>query len=90
MAIYGCVLLMAAVAWYGLQRAIITQGESNALLATLLSSDWKGKLSPAIYLAAIPLAFVNTWIASGLFTLVALFWLIPDRRIERALEQREP
>ncbi len=51
--------------------------------------DWKGKLSPALYLIAIPLAFVNSWIASGLYVFVALLWLIPDPRIERELEKRE-
>ena len=61
---------------------------ADSLLASALGRDWKGKLSPLIYLAAIPLAFVSPWIASGLYAFVALLWLIPDRRIERALEQQ--
>jgi uncharacterized membrane protein len=84
-AVYGFVLLMAAMAYYILQRAIIAQQGRDSLLAKAIGSDWKGKLSPVMYLAAIPLAFVNSWIASGLYVFVALLWLIPDRRIERAL-----
>ena len=52
-------------------------------------TDWKGKISPALYLSAIPLAFVNPWIANGIFVLVAALWLIPDRRIERVLVNRK-
>ncbi len=88
-AIYGFVLLMAAIAYYVLQRAIITQQGPDSLLASAIGSDWKGKLSPALYLIAIPLAFVSPWIASGLYVFVALIWFIPDRRIERVLEKRE-
>jgi uncharacterized membrane protein len=89
-AVYGGVLLMAAIAYYILQCAIISHEGRDSLLAKALGRDWKGKLSPAIYLAAIPLAFVSSWIASGLYAFAALLWLIPDRRIERALEGREP
>ncbi len=88
-AVYGFVLLMAAIAYYILQRAIIAREGRDSLLARAIGRDWKGKLSPALYLAAIPLAFVSRWIASGLYVLVALLWLIPDRRIERKLENRE-
>jgi uncharacterized membrane protein len=89
-ALYGLVLLMAAIAYYVLQRAIIAHQGVNSLLASALGRDWKGKLSPALYLAAIPLAFVSPWLANGLYAFVALLWLIPDRRIERALDMREP
>jgi len=89
-AVYGVVLLMAAIAYYLLQRAIVARQGRNSLLASALGRDWKGKLSPIIYLAAIPLAFLSPWIASGLYTFAALLWLIPDRRIERALDKREP
>jgi uncharacterized membrane protein len=90
-ATYGLVLLLAAIAYYVLQGAIIAQQGSDSLLATAIGRDWKGKLSPVIYLLAIPLAFVSPWLASGLYVLVALLWFIPDRRIERALvESREP
>ena len=88
-AMYGFVLLMAAIAYYVLQRAIITQQGSGSLLASAIGSDWKGKLSPALYFVAIPLAFVSPWISSGLYVFVALLWLIPDRRIERVLDTRE-
>ena len=85
--IYGVVLLMAAIAYYILQRSIIARQGPDSALAKAVGCDWKGKLSPAIYLAAIPLAFVSPWIASGLYAAVALLWLIPDRRIERALAE---
>jgi TMEM175 potassium channel family protein len=88
-AVYGFVLLMAAIAYYVLQRAIIAKQGDDSILALAIGKDWKGKLSPVLYLAAIPLAFVSPLIASGLYVFVALLWLIPDRRIERALEKRE-
>ncbi|MBS1875530.1 MAG: DUF1211 domain-containing protein [Acidobacteria bacterium] len=83
-AAYGAVLLMAAIAYYLLQCAILAD-RSNVLLAEALGKDWKGKASPIFYLAAIPLAYVNAWIALGLYGAVAAIWLIPDRRIERTL-----
>ena len=89
-AVYGGVLLMAAIAYYILQWAIIAHEGRDSMLAQALGRDWKGKLSPVVYVAAIPLAFVSSWIASALYAFVALLWLIPDRRIERALERREP
>jgi uncharacterized membrane protein len=88
-AIYGFVLLMAAIAYYVLQRAIIAREGHESLLAQAIGKDWKGKLSPLLYLAAIPLAFVSSWIASALYVFAALLWLIPDPRIERKLEERE-
>jgi uncharacterized membrane protein len=84
-AVYGCVLLMAAIAYYILQCIIVAQQGPDSLLATAIGKDWKGKLSPVLYLIAIPLAFVSPWIASGLYAAVALLWLVPDRRIERVL-----
>jgi len=89
-AIYGFVLLMAAIAYFVLQHAIIKQQGPGSILATAIGSDWKGKLSPVLYCIAIPLAFVSPWISSGLYVLVALIWFIPDRRIERELEKGEP
>ena len=68
-----------------LQRRIIAHQGPNSLLAAAVGRDWKGKLSPVLYLLAIPLAFVSPWIADALFVFVALLWLIPDRRIERRL-----
>jgi uncharacterized membrane protein len=88
-AVYGFVLLMAAIAYYILQRAIIAQQGRDSLLAAAIGKDWKGKLSPALYFIAIPLAFVSPWISSALYVLVALIWLVPDRRIERMLAKRE-
>lgn len=86
-AAYGFVLLMAAMAYLILQRAIIAHHGHSSVLASALAQDWKGKLSPAMYLAAIPLAFVSPWIASGLYAFVAFLWLVPDRRIERAVHE---
>jgi TMEM175 potassium channel family protein len=88
-AIYGFVLLMAAIAYYVLQRTIIAKEGRESLLAQAVGRDWKGKLSPLLYLAAIPLAFVNRWIASTLYVFGALLWLIPDPRIEKEIEKRE-
>jgi uncharacterized membrane protein len=88
-AVYAFVLLMAAVAYYILQRTIIAQQGKNSLLAAAIGNDWKGKISPACYLAAIPLAFVSPYISHGLFIFVAILWLVPDRRIERALNERQ-
>jgi uncharacterized membrane protein len=84
-AAYGGILLMAAIAYYILQGTIVRAHGRDSVLGQALGADWKGKLSPIFYLAAIPLAFVNTWISSGLYTLVALLWIVPDRRIERTL-----
>ena len=88
-AIYGFVLLMAAIAYYVLQRTIIAKEGRESLLAQAIGRDWKGKLSPLLYLAAIPLAFVSPWIAGGLYVFAALLWLIPDPRIEKEIEKRE-
>jgi uncharacterized membrane protein len=88
-AVYGFVLLMASIAYYILQNTIIRQQGENSLLKKAVGSDWKGKVSPLCYLAAIPLAFVNVWISNALFVLVAIFWLIPDRRIECVLHEME-
>jgi len=87
-AAYGLVLLMAAIAYYLLQWAILDIEGPDSRLARALGSDWKGKLSPVLYLAAIPLAFWVPYAANGLYVAVALLWLVPDRRIERALADR--
>ena len=88
-AIYGFVLLMAAIAYYILQSTIIAKQGRESLLGKAIGDDWKGKLSPVLYLAAIPLAFVSSWIAGALYVFVALLWLIPDPRIEREIEKHE-
>ena len=84
-AIYGFVLLMAAIAYFVLQRAIIQQQGNDSILLRAVGNDWKGKLSPVLYFLAILLAFLNPWLSIGIYTFVALTWLIPDRRIERLL-----
>jgi uncharacterized membrane protein len=88
-AVYGVVLLMAAVAYYILQRTIMAQQGRDSILAAAVGKDRKGKFSPVIYLTAIPLAFVSPWIADGLYAFVAFLWLVPDRRIERVLADRK-
>jgi uncharacterized membrane protein len=87
-AMYGFVLLMAGVAYYILQKAIIARQGPESLLKLAVGRDWKGKLSPVLYLTAIPVAFVSSLAANGIYALVALIWVIPDRRIERVLEKR--
>jgi len=85
-ALYGGVLLMAALAYYLLQQLIIASQGPASVLRKAVGGDWKGKLSPLLYVLAILLAFRWTWAAQSLYVLVALLWLIPDRRIERALD----
>jgi TMEM175 potassium channel family protein len=84
-AIYGSVLLLAAIAYTLLQGAIVRAEGPESLLATAVGADFKGKVSLLCYLLAIPLAFVSPLIANGLYVAVAMIWLIPDRRIERLL-----
>ena len=86
-ALYGAVLLMAAIAYLILQRQILRAEGPHSVLAAAVGRDTKGKLSPLLYLLAIGAAFVHPQIADGLYVLTALIWLIPDRRIERALAQ---
>ncbi len=81
-AVYGAVLLAAAVAYYLLQCAIVAEQGPDSKLAAALGRDVKGKISPILYAIAIPLAFLHEWIADALYVIVALIWLIPDRRIE--------
>ena len=88
-AVYGAVLLAAAIAYYVLQKMIISQQGANSKLKIALGRDIKGKISPFIYLAAILLAFVNQWIADALYVLAALIWLVPDKRIESKLNADE-
>ena len=87
MALYGIVLLMAAIAYYILQRALIAAEGPHSILASALGSDVKGKLSPVLYTVAIPAAYVNAAISGALYVIVALMWLVPDRRMERAVAQ---
>jgi uncharacterized membrane protein len=86
-AVYGVALLMPAVAYALLQKAITRTHGMESLLARALGDDIKGKISPLLYIAGILLALVSPWISVALYTLVALIWLIPDRRIEHAIRQ---
>jgi len=81
---YGVIALAAAIAYYILPTVIVAQQGSDSRLAAALGNDLKGKVSPILYLVAIPLAFVERWIAVVLYVAVALLWLVPDRRIESA------
>ena len=87
-ALYGVVLLMAAVAYYVLQHTIIASQGRDSVLKVAIGSDWKGKLSVVAYAIAIPAAFLAPAIAGAIYVLVAILWLVPDRRIERALANR--
>jgi uncharacterized membrane protein len=88
-ALYGVVLLMAAIAYWLLQKLIIASQGQDSLIKKAIGGDWKGKMSPVVYGLAISLAFWSQWISLGLYVLVALVWLVPDRRIERALADKE-
>ena len=82
-AMYGFILLMAALAYFILQYAIIKHEGAHSPLAVAIGRDGKGKLSVVLYVSAIPTAFVNPWISIGFYVAVALLWLVPDKRIER-------
>jgi uncharacterized membrane protein len=84
-AFYGVVLLMAAIAYYVLQQAIVRSQGPDSILKKALGSDWKGKLSPVLYFAAIAATAWSPWISEAIFVAAALIWLIPDRRIESVL-----
>ena len=84
---YGVVLLLAAVAYYILQTTIIVAQGPGSRLKEAIGRDLKGKISPAVYLVAILLAIVDRWCSLGLYVLVALMWFVPDKRLERAIEE---
>jgi uncharacterized membrane protein len=86
-ALYGVALLMPALAWHVLQRVIIRSQGSDGVLARAIGHDVKGKISPVLYVAGILVAFIDARIACAIYLLVALMWLIPDRRIERVVER---
>jgi uncharacterized membrane protein len=89
MALYGLVLLMAAIAYYILQSLIIASQGEESLLKRAVGGDWKGKLSPALYLLGIGLSFVLEWLAFAIYAAVAIIWFVPDRRIEKVLVHKE-
>jgi uncharacterized membrane protein len=84
-ALYGVVLLMSAIAYWILQRAIIADQGEDSLLARAVGHDKKGKFSPLLYAIAIPLAFYDARLSQAIYVFVALMWLIPDRRITRVM-----
>ena len=86
-AFYGVILLMAAIAYWSLQRVIIVSQGPDSLLKKAIGGDWKGNASPIIYLIAISTAYWSRWLCQGLYVLVALIWLVPDRRIERVISR---
>ncbi len=86
-ALYGAILLMPAIAYYLLQKAIVHQQGKHSVLASALGRDFKGKISVLLYAAAVVLAFVDAWLSIALYALVAVMWLIPDRRIEKVLRE---
>ena len=88
-AIYGVSLLMPAIGWYVMQAVVVrAEGGERSELARALGTDWKGKLSPVLYLAGIACAFIDTRLADALYVCVALLGLVPDRRIERVLTRQ--
>lgn len=88
-ALYGVVLLMAAIAYWLLEQAIIAAEGTASVLRRAVGRDWKGKLSPVLYGTAIAATFLAPWIAQAIYVCVAILWLVPDPRIERALRQEK-
>ena len=88
-ALYGFVLLMAGIAYLILQQAIIASQGPTSVLRKAIGSDWKGKVSPILYVAGIVSSLFSSWMAQAIYVFVALLWLIPDRRIEHALRQAQ-
>jgi uncharacterized membrane protein len=86
MALYGFILLMAALAYYILQTTIIRNHGPDSILSRAIGKDIKGKLSPILYVTAIASTWINQWISAAIYILVALMWLVPDRRIEIILK----
>lgn len=86
-ATYGLVLLLAAIAYYILQSVIVADQGRDSKLAKAIGKDWKGKISPFLYATGIAVAFWHPWISTAIYTFVALIWLIPDRRLERVIDE---
>src|SRR6266568_8840148 len=87
-ALYGLVLFMAGTAYWLLQQCIIAEEGPESVLKKAVGRDWKGKLSPVLYLVAIAATWWSPYVAQGIYTVVALLWLVPDRRIEHTLKER--
>ena len=88
-ALYGVVLLMAAIAYYVLEQAIIRAQGPDSILRKAVGRDWKGKVSPVLYVVAIVATRYTPWVSEAIFVAVALIWLVPDRRIENVLSSNE-
>lgn len=88
-AAYGFVLLMAGISYYILQQSIIATDGPDSLLKQAIGMDWKGKASPLLYIIAVVVAFWAHWLSQLIYILVAMIWLMPDRRIERAINRAE-
>ena len=88
-ALYGLVLLMAAIAYWLLEQAIIASEGAASMLKRAVGRDWKGKLSPVLYAIAIAATFRAPWVAQAIYVFVAILWLVPDPRIERALRREK-
>jgi len=86
-AVYGLVMLLASIAYFILARSILAAEGPESPLAKAIGSDRKGRLSTALYVAAVPLAFVRPWMSISLYVLVGMIWLVPDRRIERRVKE---
>jgi uncharacterized membrane protein len=86
-AVYGAVLFMSGVAYFILQKLIVADAGRDSKLAKEIGEDWKGKLSVVFYIAGMGIAFWQPWISSIIYTLVALMWLIPDKRLERSIDE---
>ena len=86
-AVYGLVLFMSGLAFYIVARRLVWLNGPDSKLARALGDDWKGKISPVLYIVGIASAFLSPWVANGFYVLVALMWLIPDRRIEQAIRR---
>jgi uncharacterized membrane protein len=86
-AVYGAALLLPAIAYYLLVKAIIHRHGEDSVLAKAIGNDFKGRISLVLYSAGIVLAFVSPWLSVGLYVLVAIMWLVPDRRIEGTIRR---
>jgi uncharacterized membrane protein len=84
-ALYGVVLLCASIAYFILAKALVSAHGRDSVLAAALGKDYKGKISIVLYLCAIPLSFIYSLVAGGIYVLVAIIWLVPDKRIEKTL-----
>lgn len=89
LALYGADLLMAAIAYFILQTLILKKHGKDSVLSLAIGRDIKGKVSPILYVMAIIFSFLNEWVAGGIYVLVALIWLVPDKRIERIFNETE-